>query len=66
MKKIRLCANWDTSENITERLLKQFKTPEIDLTNIEFVELVLKPRHILFMVVVGRGLTHYLFGTTKI
>lgn len=37
MKKIRLCANWDTSENITERLLKQFKTPEIDLTNIEFV-----------------------------
>jgi hypothetical protein len=37
MKRIRLCANWDTSENITERLIKQFKTPEIDLTNIEFV-----------------------------
>ena len=37
MKKIRISANWDTSENITERLLIQFKTPEIDLTNIQFV-----------------------------
>lgn len=37
MKKIRICANWDTSENLTERLIKQFKSPEIDLTNIEFV-----------------------------
>jgi hypothetical protein len=37
VKKIRISANWDTSENITERLLKQFKTPEIDLTKIQFV-----------------------------
>jgi hypothetical protein len=37
MKKIKISANYDSSENLTERLLKQFKTPEIDLTNIEFV-----------------------------
>jgi hypothetical protein len=37
VKKIRISANWDTSENITDRLLKQFKTPEIDLTNVQFV-----------------------------
>lgn len=37
MKRIRICANWDNSENLTQRLLKQFKTPEIDLSNIEFV-----------------------------
>lgn len=37
MKKIKISANWDTSENLTERLLYQFKTPEIDLTNVEFV-----------------------------
>lgn len=37
MKKIKITANYDTSENLTERLLKQFKTPEIDLSNIEFV-----------------------------
>jgi hypothetical protein len=37
MKKIRVSAGYDTSENLTERLLKQFKTPEIDLSNVEFV-----------------------------
>jgi len=37
MTKIKVLGNWDTSENITERLIKQFKTPEIDLTNIRFV-----------------------------
>lgn len=37
MKKIKISANWDTSEKLTERLLKQFKTPEIDLSGIEFV-----------------------------
>ena len=37
MKKIRISANYDTSENLTERLLKQFKTPDIDLSNVEFV-----------------------------
>jgi hypothetical protein len=37
MKKIRISAGYDTSENLTERLIKQFKTPEIDLSNIEFV-----------------------------
>jgi len=37
MKKIKVLGNWDTSENITERLLKQFKTPEIDLTDVQFV-----------------------------
>ena len=37
MKKIRISANYDTSENLTERLLKQFKTPNIDLSNVEFV-----------------------------
>jgi hypothetical protein len=37
MKKIRICSNWDTSENLTERLIKQFKTPEIDLTEVDFV-----------------------------
>ena len=37
MKKIKISASYDTSENLTERLLKQYKTPEIDLTNITFV-----------------------------
>lgn len=37
MKKIKISSNWDTSENLTERLIKQFKTPDIDLSNIEFV-----------------------------
>lgn len=35
--KIKICAGWDTNENILERLIKQFKTPDIDLTSIEFV-----------------------------
>lgn len=37
MKKIKICAGWDTPENILERLIKQFKTEEIDLSDIEFV-----------------------------
>jgi hypothetical protein len=37
MKKIRISAGWDTSENLTERLIKQFKTEETDLSNINFV-----------------------------
>lgn len=37
MKKIRISASWDTSEKLTERLIKEFKTPEIDLSDIEFV-----------------------------
>ena len=32
--KIKLCAGWDSSENITKRLLNQFK---IDNLNIQFV-----------------------------
>ena len=34
MIKIKLCAGWDSSENITKRLLNQFK---IDNVNIQFV-----------------------------
>ena len=37
MKKIKLSAHWDKSENITYRLLKQFLTPDIDLSGVEFV-----------------------------
>lgn len=37
MKKIKISANYDSSENLTNRLLRQYKTPEIDLSNIEFV-----------------------------
>ena len=37
MKKIKVCSNWDTSQNLTERLIKQFKTDEIDLSNVKFV-----------------------------
>jgi hypothetical protein len=37
MKKIKISAGYDTSENLTERLIKQFKTPDIDLSEIEFV-----------------------------
>jgi len=37
MKKIKIIANYDSSENLTNRLLKQFKTPDIDLSNVEFV-----------------------------
>ena len=35
--KIKFCAGWDTSEEITKRLITQFKTPNIDLSDIEFV-----------------------------
>ena len=35
--KIKVTSSWDTSENITKRLLNQFKTDFIDLNNIEFV-----------------------------
>ena len=37
MKKIKVSANWDTSENLVERLIRQFKTPNINLSDIEFV-----------------------------
>lgn len=37
VKKIRVCANYDNSENLTNRLLRQFLTPEINLENIMFV-----------------------------
>lgn len=37
MKKIKISANYDTSENLTQRLIKQFKTPDIDLSGVEFV-----------------------------
>lgn len=37
MKKIRVEASWDTAENILHRILTQFKTPDIDLSDIEFV-----------------------------
>jgi hypothetical protein len=37
MKKIKFSAGWDTSEQVTKRLLSQFKTPDIDLSEIEFV-----------------------------
>lgn len=37
MKKIKISAGYDSSENLTNRLILQFKTPEIDLSNIEFV-----------------------------
>jgi len=35
--KVKFCAGWDTSEEITKRLITQFKTPDIDLSEIEFV-----------------------------
>lgn len=37
MKRIKVSAGYDTSENLTERLLKQFKTDDINLSDIEFV-----------------------------
>ena len=37
MIKIKLSSGYDTSKNLTERLIRQFKTPKIDLSNIEFV-----------------------------
>ena len=37
VKKIRVCANYDNSENLTNRLLRQFLTPKINLENIVFV-----------------------------
>ena len=37
MKKIKISSSWDSSENLTNRLIKQFKTSEIDLIGIEFV-----------------------------
>lgn len=35
--KLRLSSNWDSSERLTERLLRQFKTSEDDISNITFV-----------------------------
>lgn len=35
--KVKFTAGWDTSEQITKRLLEQFKTNENDMSNIEFV-----------------------------
>jgi len=37
MKKVRISCSWDSSENITHRLLSQFKTSDEDISNIEFV-----------------------------
>jgi hypothetical protein len=37
MKKIKICSNWDTPQNMTKRLLDQFKTSDEDISNIEFV-----------------------------
>jgi hypothetical protein len=37
MKKIRVSAGWDNSQNITERLIKQFKTEDVNLDDIQFV-----------------------------
>jgi hypothetical protein len=37
MIKVKICAGWVTSEEITKRLVTQFKTPDIDLSDIEFV-----------------------------
>ena len=37
MKKIRVEGHWDKPENILKRLLLQFKTPDIDLSEVEFV-----------------------------
>lgn len=37
MKKIKICAGWDTQQNILDRMIKQFKTDDIDLSSVEFV-----------------------------
>jgi len=37
MKKIRLCPNWASADEVLDRIIKQFKTPDIDLSNILFV-----------------------------
>lgn len=38
MKKIRLCPNWASSSEVLDRIIKQFKTPDINLDNIQFVD----------------------------
>lgn len=35
--RIKFCAGWESSEQVTKRLLTQFKTPDIDLSEVEFV-----------------------------
>ena len=37
MKKIRIAAPWASSEDITERLLRQFKTADVDVAGLQFV-----------------------------
>lgn len=37
MTRLKISCPWDTSENITHRLLTQFKTPQINLEKIKFV-----------------------------
>ena len=34
-KRVKYCAGWDTTENITKRLLQQFKTSEEDFSNLD-------------------------------
>ena len=38
MKKIRIKSSWTTDENITKRLLLQFKTSDTDVENLKFVD----------------------------
>ena len=45
MKKIKISANYDSSENLTNRLLRQYKTPEIDLSNINFSPPIINSSH---------------------
>ena len=35
--KLKICAGWTSSQEITKRLLDQYNTSDIDLSNIEFV-----------------------------
>lgn len=37
MTKLKISCPWDYSENIVKRLISQFKTPDIDLSGVEFV-----------------------------
>lgn len=37
MKKIRVHASWDSPQNILDRLLMQFKTPQMNLSDVKFV-----------------------------
>jgi len=60
MKKVKICSNWDNPQNMSKRLVSQFKTSDDDISNIEFVydesyDLIVYNNHITEPVIEGKS-----------